>query len=94
MPDRLRHFGDDLWVAAGPVVDFYSFPYPTRETWLSNIVKKIRSGNDNNRIGAAFELLGLSLFCVPDQTVDPAREGQPGFDGAIRTRWRREVNSN
>ncbi len=30
MPDRLRKFGDDLWVAEGPVVDFYSFPYPTR----------------------------------------------------------------
>jgi hypothetical protein len=30
MPDRLRHFGDDLWIADGPVVDFYSFPYPTR----------------------------------------------------------------
>ncbi len=30
MPDRLRHFGDDLRVADGPVVDFYSFPYPTR----------------------------------------------------------------
>lgn len=56
----------------------------TAETWLSNIVKKIRNGNDNNRIGAAFELLGLSLFFAPDQTVDPAREGQPGFDGTIR----------
>jgi len=30
MPDRLRRFGDDLWIADGPVVDFYSFPYPTR----------------------------------------------------------------
>jgi hypothetical protein len=30
MPDRLRHSGEDLWIAEGPIVDFYSFPYPTR----------------------------------------------------------------
>ena len=30
MADRLRPFGHGLWVADGPVVDFYSFPYPTR----------------------------------------------------------------
>jgi hypothetical protein len=26
----LRHFGDDLWIADGPIVNFFSFPYPTR----------------------------------------------------------------
>lgn len=30
MPDKLQPFGDGLWVADGPVVNFYSFPYPTR----------------------------------------------------------------
>jgi hypothetical protein len=30
MPNRLGRFGDGLWIADGPVVDFYSFPYPTR----------------------------------------------------------------
>jgi hypothetical protein len=26
----LRRFGDDLWIADGPIVNFFSFPYPTR----------------------------------------------------------------
>lgn len=26
----LLPFGSDIWIAEGPVVDFYSFPYPTR----------------------------------------------------------------
>lgn len=30
MSERLQPFGHDLWLAEGPVVDFYSFPYPTR----------------------------------------------------------------
>ncbi len=30
MPSRLQILADDLWVAEGPLVNFYSFPYPTR----------------------------------------------------------------
>jgi len=30
MPHQLRAIGDNIWIAEGPVVDFYSFPYPTR----------------------------------------------------------------
>lgn len=30
MTHHLRAVGDSLWIADGPVVDFYSFPYPTR----------------------------------------------------------------
>jgi len=30
MADRLRPFGHGLWLAEGPIVEFYSFPYPTR----------------------------------------------------------------
>lgn len=30
MLPRLRPFGDELWIAEGPIVDFHSFPYPTR----------------------------------------------------------------
>jgi hypothetical protein len=30
MTTRLKPVGPDLWIAEGPVVDFYSFPYPTR----------------------------------------------------------------
>lgn len=30
MPARLRRLGEDLWIADGPIVNFYSFPYPTR----------------------------------------------------------------
>lgn len=26
----LKPMGDDLWIAEGPIVDFHSFPYPTR----------------------------------------------------------------
>ena len=29
-PPILQPFGPDLWIAQGPVVDFYGFPYPTR----------------------------------------------------------------
>jgi hypothetical protein len=29
MPERLRRFAD-LWIADGPIVNFCSFPYPTR----------------------------------------------------------------
>lgn len=28
--DRLRQIGEEIWLADGPTVDFYSFPYPTR----------------------------------------------------------------
>ena len=30
MPELLRDFGPNLWVADGPTVSFYGFPYPTR----------------------------------------------------------------
>lgn len=30
MTSRLLAVGDDFWISEGPVVDFYSFPYPTR----------------------------------------------------------------
>jgi hypothetical protein len=28
--ERLQQIGDEIWIADGPVVDFHSFPYPTR----------------------------------------------------------------
>ncbi len=28
--DRLESIGEQLWLAEGPIVDFYGFPYPTR----------------------------------------------------------------
>ena len=30
MNSRLEPFGPEIWIAEGPVVPFYSFPYPTR----------------------------------------------------------------
>ena len=30
MASALQPVGDNLWIADGPIVDFYSFPYPTR----------------------------------------------------------------
>jgi len=30
MTNPLRQFGPEIWVAEGPVVSFYGFPYPTR----------------------------------------------------------------
>ena len=30
MSATLRQLGENFWIAEGPIVDFYSFPYPTR----------------------------------------------------------------
>jgi hypothetical protein len=51
--------------------------------WLAGIVKKIKTGDPNNRRGALFELHGLNLLCAPNQAVRPAPRGNRGFDGTI-----------
>ena len=39
------------------------------ERWVQKTVNKIKTADDNNRSGAVFELIGLSLFEAGDQRV-------------------------
>ncbi|MFZ2060256.1 MAG: hypothetical protein WAU82_04550 [Candidatus Binatus sp.] len=53
------------------------------ERWVQKTVNKIKTADDNNRSGAVFELIGLSLFEAGDQKVTCARDSNPGYDGEI-----------
>jgi len=51
--------------------------------WVEQQVTKAKSSDQGQRNGALFELLGLNLFNVAGQTVEPAREDTPGYDGKV-----------
>lgn len=51
--------------------------------WVERQVAKAKSSDQGERNGALFELLGLNLFNVAGQTVEPARDNTPGYDGRV-----------
>ncbi|MGE8942015.1 hypothetical protein ACO2I3_08895 [Leptospira interrogans] len=51
--------------------------------WVEQQVTKAKSSDQGQRNGALFELLGLNLFNVAGQTVEPARDDTPGYDGKV-----------
>jgi len=64
---------------------------PIDEGWVRRQVATLRAPNENNRRGAAFELLAASIFCNHGQQVEPAPKNTKGFDldvGAQGHRWR------
>jgi hypothetical protein len=51
--------------------------------WVGQQVKKIKGKDRNERQGALYELLALSLFDDDGIRVQPARKGNPGYDGTV-----------
>jgi hypothetical protein len=52
-------------------------------SWVARQIREIKEGDAGRRAGAVFELLGLNLFCGPNQRVEPAPENNPGYDGKV-----------
>jgi hypothetical protein len=50
--------------------------------WLER-VSSIKTGEDGNRGGAIFELLGLNLFLSAGNKVVPSSSSSPGYDGVV-----------
>lgn len=55
----------------------------TDAPWVAHQTKLIKSGDQGNRDGAIFEILGLNLFARGGGRVVPAPPGRPGFDGTV-----------
>jgi hypothetical protein len=51
--------------------------------WLEGQVSAIKTGDDGNRAGAIFELLGLNLFLSAGNKVVPSSNSNPGYDGVV-----------
>jgi hypothetical protein len=51
--------------------------------WLRKQVSLIKAGDDGNRAGAIFELLGLNTFASAGNRVIPAASSNPGYDGVV-----------
>jgi hypothetical protein len=56
---------------------------PINSKWLSDQIRKIKSGDQNNRRGAMFELLGLNL--LGGSSVTPTPPNYPGYDAIVTT---------
>ncbi|HLP87250.1 MAG TPA: hypothetical protein VK184_01420 [Nostocaceae cyanobacterium] len=56
---------------------------PIAAKWVSDQVKTIKQEDKNNRRGALFELLALSLFDGEGVSIKPAARNNPGYDGTI-----------
>jgi hypothetical protein len=51
--------------------------------WLRKHVSVIKAGDEGNRAGAIFELLGLNIFLSAGNRVIPAGSSNPGYDGVV-----------
>jgi hypothetical protein len=51
--------------------------------WVERQVVAIKTGDDGNRAGAIFELLGLNLFLSAGNKVVPSSSSNPGYDGVV-----------
>jgi hypothetical protein len=52
--------------------------------WLTEKVQGVKTGDDGNRAGAIFELLGLNFFLSTGNTVLPSKGSNPGYDGIVQ----------
>jgi len=53
------------------------------ENWLWKAVNRVKTGDPNNRAGAIFELIGLSLLSAENQRIIGAPDNKPGYDGEV-----------
>jgi hypothetical protein len=51
--------------------------------WLAGQVSAVKTGDDGNRAGAIFELLGLNIFLSAGNKVVPSPSSNPGYDGVV-----------
>ena len=52
-------------------------------SWLNGQIDKVKKGDEGNRAGAIFELLGLNMFLFAGNTVVPSKRSNPGYDCII-----------
>lgn len=52
--------------------------------WLAEQVAIVKTGDEGNRAGAIFELLGLNVFLFAGNSVVPAKSSNPGYDGTVK----------
>jgi hypothetical protein len=53
-------------------------------TWLTEKVEDVKTGDEGNRAGAIFELLGLNFYLFTGNTVLPSKGSNPGYDGVVQ----------
>jgi hypothetical protein len=53
------------------------------KTWVDGQIIQAKSNHKNNQRGAIFEIFSLGFLHHPPQTVDPASNSNPGFDGIV-----------
>jgi hypothetical protein len=51
--------------------------------WLRGRVSVVKTGDEGNRAGAIFELLGLNFYLSGGHKVLPSGNSNPGYDGSI-----------
>ena len=51
--------------------------------WLRERVSIIKTGDEGNRAGAIFELLGLNTYLSAGNKVAPSASSNPGYDGVV-----------
>ena len=51
--------------------------------WLKRQVEHVKGGDEGNRSGAIFELLGLNTFLAAGAKVSPSPGSNPGYDGVV-----------
>jgi len=51
--------------------------------WLRERVSLIKTGDEGNRAGAIFELLGLNTYLSAGNKVVPSASSNPGYDGVV-----------
>jgi hypothetical protein len=51
--------------------------------WLRGRVSVVKTGDEGNRAGAIFELLGLNFYLSAGHKVLPSGNSNPGYDGSI-----------
>ncbi len=59
--------------------------------WTEGQVKKIKLDQSNNRLGAFFEITGIGMLISPDQSIKPAKNDQPGYDGILKMTQEKEM---
>ena len=51
--------------------------------WLRGRVSAVKTGDEGNRAGAIFELLGLNFYLSAGHKVVPSANSNPGYDGVV-----------
>ncbi len=74
------------WLATNELLNFgdavENFERVDRD-WLGDQLSAVKTGDEGNRAGAIFELLGLNFFLSAGAKVVPSGRSNPGYDGVV-----------